>query len=73
LLAASETPFFDTARALQEEGVPPATRIEMQWADSGTVSLRSTVGEAASLTVSGHSLRFREYVPFAANRFKTVE
>jgi hypothetical protein len=44
-------PFFSAARVLQREGVSDETPISMTHHGSSTVSMRSTVGDAARLTV----------------------
>jgi hypothetical protein len=63
-LCTSPQPFLDAARVLLAEGVEPDTVLVMRWAESGTTSLRSTVGVAAKLTVEECSdgvPRFRSY------------
>ena len=63
LVIASRTPFLSAARVLLAEGIDPRTRIWMKHAHSSVVSLRSTVGEAAGLTVDETSApRFQKYV-----------
>jgi hypothetical protein len=60
-------PFFESARKLLAKGVSPKTELTM-WRDGEeTWSLRSTVGEAAKLTVFEDEERgpeFRIYKPF---------
>jgi hypothetical protein len=51
VLCASSTPFFSAARVLQQEGVPSHTEFTMRHQGSSILSLRSTVGESAHLTV----------------------
>jgi hypothetical protein len=51
LLCKSKTPFFTAARILQAEGLPDDTPITMTHEGSSIVSMRSTVGQAASLIV----------------------
>jgi hypothetical protein len=51
LLCESKTPFFTAARILQAEGIPDDTPITMTHEGSSVVSIRSTVGKAASLIV----------------------
>lgn len=51
LLCESKIPFFDAARVLKKEGVPDHTVITMSHGGSDIVSMRSTVGQAARLTV----------------------
>ena len=65
-LCQSRTPFFAAARVLQDEGVDPATPIQMRHQGSREVGLHSTVGEAAKWTVEETDLepmRFRKYHP----------
>ena len=50
-LCTSRTPFFAAARVLMEEGADPETPITMSHEGSCIVSLRSTIGQAARLTV----------------------
>ena len=62
LVISSRTPFLSAARVLLAEGVNPETRIWMRHAHSSVVSLRSTVGEAATLTVDETGApRFQTY------------
>jgi hypothetical protein len=66
VLCRSRTPFLDAARVLLAEGVPPETPLEMQWQDTGTVSLRSTVGSAAGLMINhGRFVKYRQS-PYAS-------
>src|SRR5262249_22232057 len=58
-LGRSTTPLLTAARILLAEGLPPETAIEMRHEGSTTISLRSTIGSAAKLGVSGD--RFVEY------------
>lgn len=51
LLCESKTPLFTSARILQAEGVPDDTPISMTHEGSSVVTMRSTVGEAASKIV----------------------
>lgn len=55
-LVRSRQPFFDAARVLLGEGVPPETQLKARFG-SGAVSMRSTVGEAAKWTVVERSTR----------------
>ena len=52
LCPASRTPFCDGARALLALGYSPTAPVVMRSADSATDRLRSTVGQAARLTVA---------------------
>lgn len=66
LCKASSTPFYSAARALLDEGVSPDTVLTMRHDGSSIVSLRSTVGQAAKLTVveeDKKGLRVRKYRP----------
>jgi len=47
----SPQPFVDAARVLVDEGIDPSTPIVMRHGGSPHDALRSTVGEAARLTV----------------------
>lgn len=51
LLCTSRLPFFDGARVLLSQGYPADTVLTLRHAGQGYVSLRSTIGEAAKLTV----------------------
>jgi hypothetical protein len=64
-LTISRQPFLDVARVLLREGVDSSMPLVMRWTTTGTESLRSTVGQAAKLTVedNNHHLRFRLYMP----------
>jgi hypothetical protein len=51
------TPLLDGARYWQEKGVNPATSIVTIWSSSpGRWTLRSTIGQAATLTVKSDKL-----------------
>ena len=63
VLCVSRTPFLSAARVLRKEGVPPDTVITMRHAGSPVVSLRSTVGHAAKLTVR-EDHRGARFVPY---------
>jgi hypothetical protein len=68
-LCTSRTPFFAAARVLVEEGADPETPITMSHEGSCIVSLRSTIGQAARLTVEESERsgpRFVRYRPFRA-------
>ena len=47
-LCTSQQPFLDAARLLLAEGIDPKTTLVMRLATTGTESLRSTIGYAAS-------------------------
>ncbi|MHC2021457.1 hypothetical protein [Methylobacterium sp. CM6247] len=51
-LVTARTPLLAAARVLLAEGADPDTPISMSWAGSKTVSMRSTVGRAASLAIA---------------------
>ena len=51
-LCRSSTPFFAAARQLLAEGRDPSTLLSMRHEGSVTVSMRSTLGTAAGLTVA---------------------
>jgi hypothetical protein len=51
LLCESPTPLLTSARILQGQGIPAGTVITMTHEGSSVVSLTSTIGEAARLTV----------------------
>jgi hypothetical protein len=66
LLCESKTPFFSAARILRAEGASDHAAITMSHEGSGVVSMRSTVGEAAGLTVlenDSDGLRFAPFEP----------
>ena len=68
-LCTSRTPFFAAARVLMEEGADPETPITMSHEGSCILSLRSTIGQAARLTVEESEKsgpRFVPYRPFRA-------
>jgi hypothetical protein len=68
-LCTSRTPFFAAARVLMNEGAEPETPITMSHEGSCIVSLRSTVGQAARLSVEESERsgpRFVPYRPFRA-------
>ena len=72
LVIMSRTPFLTAARVLLADGVDPATPIRMRHEGSSVIALRSTVGEAASLTVverdDGKTApRFRPFKEYPAN------
>ena len=52
-----ETPFYSTARRLKAAGTRPDEPLTMTHEGSDTVCLRSTVGEAAALSVKDHDVR----------------
>jgi hypothetical protein len=65
LLCESKTPFFTSARILQTEGVPDDSPITMIHEGSSTVTMRSTVGEAAGKIVhetDSEGPKFKRYV-----------
>jgi hypothetical protein len=51
VLCRSRRPFLDSARVLLAEGADPATPFAMRHAGSDYDALRSTIGQAAGLTV----------------------
>jgi hypothetical protein len=59
-------PLLDGARRLLNAGVDPETPVDLVWANSDDVSMTTTVGAAAGLTVAETSTgpRFRSYTPF---------
>jgi len=68
-LCTSRTPFFAAARVLMAEGIDPETPITLGHEGSAIVSLRSTIGQAARLTVEESERsgpRFVPYRPFRA-------
>lgn len=67
-LCRSKTPLLSAARILLKAGANPAEELTMIRED-GVVSMRTTVGDAASLTVAepdSYPPRFRKWVPFDA-------
>ncbi len=66
-----ETPFYSTARRLMKEGVLPQEPLTMTHQGSDMVCLRSTVGEAAALSVvdsDNRGLQLRPYRPSPFSR-----
>ena len=65
-----KTPLLSAARILAADGIEPDTPIVMRWANSKTVSMRSTVGAAATLTVEegDGAPRFVKHQPWSSNR-----
>ena len=63
LLVTRKEPFCTAARVLLEEGVAPETLLAMRHRGTSYISLRSTVGKAAALTIEegDHPPRFRKY------------
>jgi hypothetical protein len=71
LLCISRTPFLSAARVLLDEGVDPETVLTSTREGSDTVSLRSTLGEAAKWTVlenERHGPKRVRYSPPPARR-----
>jgi len=73
ILSSSRQPLLDAARALLAEGIPPETPIMMRHQGSETISLRSTVGEAAKLTVKEkpNGPKFQKWEPFLVQSART--
>lgn len=68
-LCESKTPFLTAARVLQCEGIPDDTPITMKHEGADVVSMKATVGEAASLIVEetdGKGPRFKRYRPMTS-------
>lgn len=67
LLCTEREPFFAAARVLKARGVADEVPLVMRHAGSDEVSLRSTVGKAAGLTVEDGNggTRVRPYRPYA--------
>ncbi|WP_157934167.1 hypothetical protein [Microvirga ossetica] len=68
VICESRTPLFDAARILYREGIPPETVIAMSHEGSQVVSMVSTVGKAAKLTVierDDRGLTFETYRPLS--------
>jgi hypothetical protein len=63
-LCTSRTPFLSAARVLMKEGVDPDTPITLGHDGSATVSLRSTIGQAARLTVEESDRSGPRFVPY---------
>lgn len=51
LLCTSRTPLLSAARVLLGEGVPPETILAMRHEGDDIITMRTTVGDAAKLTV----------------------
>jgi hypothetical protein len=64
--AISSTPLLDGCRRLLDTGVDPETPVSLVWGDSDIVSMTTTVGQGAGLTVAETSTgpRFHKYVEF---------
>jgi hypothetical protein len=68
LICESRTPLLSASRVLLTEGVNPETPITMNHQGSDVVSMRSTVGIAAGLTViekDSEAPRFAQYRPLS--------
>lgn len=68
LLCQSKTPLLSAARILQAEGIPDDTPITMIHEGTSVVSVRSTIGKAASLIVEETNTRgpkFKTYRPMS--------
>ena len=50
------TPLCDSSRYWLEKGISPDTSIIVVWSSGSHWSLRSTIGQAAKLTVESHQL-----------------
>lgn len=62
----TSTPFFTAARVLLNEGASPDTPLAMRHEGSPIVAMRSTIEEAAGLTVveeNKKGIRVRKYHP----------
>jgi hypothetical protein len=64
MLCSSSTPFFSTARILQREGTAHDTEITMKHQGASTISMKSTVGKAAALTVRENDHDDLSIVPY---------
>jgi hypothetical protein len=51
LLPSARLPYLDGARKLLEQGLPAATALSFRWTGRSTISITSTIGRAAELTV----------------------
>jgi hypothetical protein len=51
LLKSARLPLFEGARKLLEQGWPAEAALSFRWAGSATISMSSTIGRAAELTV----------------------
>jgi hypothetical protein len=74
-LCTSRQPFLDSARVLLGEGADPRTELVMR-RENGTISLTSTVGYAAELTVEDGQdgvPRFRSYRAYSMGRASPIE
>jgi hypothetical protein len=75
VLVQSRQPFYDGARKLLAEGVPPDTVLEARHKGSSVVALRSTVGEAAKWTVRERDkggIRRERFDPAARERLQKL-
>lgn len=73
LVCKSDQPLFDGARALVAEGYPPDMPITTRWAGSPHIAMRSTIGEAAKLTVweTDNGPVFARYRPMESGRVES--
>lgn len=66
-ICSTRQPFLDAARCLAAQGIDPSTPIALVHAGSDTISMRSTIGVAAGLSVEeGDRLTLRRYRPPSA-------
>ena len=73
LLCTSRLPFFDGARLLLSQGYPADTALSLRHSRKDFVSLRSTIGEAAKLTVIENERVGPRITKFRPNTFITSE
>ena len=76
LLCTSRIPFFDGARGLLSRGYDPGTRLNLRHQGSAHVSLRSTIGSAARLTVVENRRQrpvFNRYEPYPLKERRKAE
>lgn len=60
----SRVPLCDAARALAAQGVPAETEVGLAYEGSDSITLRSTIAEAATLTIEegDQGVRLRQYM-----------
>jgi hypothetical protein len=66
LVGTSKTPLLDAARKLLVAGFDPTTPLSLVWGETDIISMTTTVGTAAALSVSETQTgpRFHRYVEF---------
>ncbi|MFE1602338.1 hypothetical protein [Methylobacterium sp. ID0610] len=66
ILNSARTPFLSAARKLLSEGIDPSTPLAMRHEGSDAITLRSTVGIAAGLTVTENASVGPRLAPYSS-------